>query len=170
LFIYEQPIKPVIVALLLSTLILNLSVFGYAMGYTVKYVQLPTIRGMEQGQEYPSSIAFDLNNGNVYSVDQVKDTVNIISGQNDTVVGTINLDDPSHNIFQTPNDIAFDTRNGHMYVSAQTQHYNPATNTTDKDCVDRASDLKCSVLEINDKNNRIIKVIPKKLEHFLPLY
>jgi YVTN family beta-propeller protein len=148
--------------LLLSTLILNLSVFGYAMGYTVKYVQLPSISAGSD-QEYPSSIAFDLNNGNVYVTDQANDTVNIISGQNDTVIGTINLDDPGHNISQTPNDIVFDARNGHLYVSAQTQYYNPTTGTTDKDCADKTSDLKCSVLEINDKNNRIINNIPVKI-------
>jgi YVTN family beta-propeller protein len=126
---------------------------------------LPTLPGASgPGQEYPSSIIFDSKNGNAYATDQTNDTVNIISGQNDTLVGTVNLDDNSHNIFRVPNDIAFDPKSGHIYVSAQTFLYNPATNIT-TDCAN-SSDLKCSVYEVNYKNHTIMNAIP--VNHEVP--
>ncbi len=152
--------KSIIIAPLVLIFALPLPASGFALVYTVTYIPLKTVLPASPGQEYPSSIAFDLNDGNTYALDPFNDTVQIISGQNDTVTGTISLDDPSHNRLAVPIDIAFDPKNGQMYIATQTLLANFTTGNVFADCAIPSAHLKCSVFVINDKNNRIINTIP----------
>jgi YVTN family beta-propeller protein len=109
----------------------------------------------------PESIAFDLNNGNTYAIVPDNDGVQVISGKNNSVIASISFDDPSVNFAASPTDIAFNPRNGEMYVSAQTFLYNFTSGALLDNCADRNTRLKCAVYLIDTKkNNTVIDTIP----------
>jgi YVTN family beta-propeller protein len=59
---------------------------------------------------YPTGIAFDSANGNLYVTNSGDNTVTAISSQNNNVIGTMAVG-------KTPRGIAFDPANGNLYVT-----------------------------------------------------
>jgi YVTN family beta-propeller protein len=60
---------------------------------------------------YPDAIAFDSTNGNLYVANQVDNTVSVISGQPNTVIGS------PIPVGAARFGIAFDPANGNVYVA-----------------------------------------------------
>jgi YVTN family beta-propeller protein len=58
----------------------------------------------------PNGIAFNPNNGDMYVTNEVSDTVSVIDGTTNTVIGTIPVGD-------LPDGIAFNPNNGYVYVT-----------------------------------------------------
>jgi YVTN family beta-propeller protein len=58
----------------------------------------------------PNGIAFDSANGNLYVTNSEDNTVSVISGQTNAVIGTIPVG-------KDPTGIAFDSANANLYVT-----------------------------------------------------
>lgn len=137
-----------IVVSLLSFFSFSLLTLELAFAYNVTYTeQLPGI---------PEDIDFDLSSGNIYAITPDNLSVQVLDGKNDTVIDGMRFVDGVNGLASFPTDVASNSENGDIYISANTVRFDPSTSEITEDCSDRNASLKCTVLVIDDDNGTVI--------------